>query len=220
MGAEKFQVLMAIARAGGLHNSIRITTRALAGSIGLSQQSASRWLSKLEAEGMVERGFGRVGLSENGKIYLEAVRDEMGRLFENSKQRRVINGRVVSGMREGRFYLSIPEYKRQIASALGFDVFPGTLNLRLEALRDVDGKRVLLSLPGIPILGFRKNGRQLGGAKLFKAKIIARGRSMEGAAIIPFKSHYGSEILELISPENLRKKMHLNNGDGVEVAIE
>ncbi|MFH1750453.1 MAG: DUF120 domain-containing protein [Candidatus Micrarchaeota archaeon] len=219
MRPTKLTLIIDIAKRGGMENSIGITSGEIASGLGISQQTASRWLASLSSEGLIDRKSRKAALTGKGIAMLESTGKEIGELF--SKRERILQllGRVVSGMHEGRYYLSIPEYKKQISQATGFDAFPGTLNLRLEGAASIDGKRRLMSLTGIDIKGFRKNGRKLGGAKLFKAKISHRNSIEEGAAIVPAKSHYGSEILELISPHNLRARLKLKNNDEVGVVI-
>ncbi|MEK6954993.1 MAG: DUF120 domain-containing protein [Candidatus Micrarchaeota archaeon] len=220
MGDEKLAVIMAIARRGGLLNTAKATTGMLASELSVSQQTVSRWLTNLESQGLISRKSGKIGLTQNGRDMLVKLRDDLTALFEKSKKELGLTGRVISGMHEGRFYLSIPEYKKQIAKALGFEVFPGTLNLKLEGVQNADGKRRLMGLAGIEIRGFKKNGRVLGGAKVFRAKIDGKKGGAFGAAIIPAKSHYGADILEIISKENLRRLLSLKNKDEVGVTIE
>jgi riboflavin kinase len=163
MRAGKITLLTSIAKRGGLLTDARITSGSLAAQLGVSQQTASRWLAELASEGLVEKRFGRASLAEKGRQYLKGVAEEIDGIFSESQSRLRLLGRVVSGMAEGRFYLSIPEYKRQMADALGIGVFPGTLNLRLEGAASINGKRRLMAAAGLEIAGFRKNGRVLGG---------------------------------------------------------
>jgi riboflavin kinase, archaea type len=218
---ETFKVLLLIklAKRGALQSEIRISTAEIASELNISQQTASRWLSILQSEGFTERRFSHLFLTAKAKEELENFRKELDSVFEINKKKLRLVGKVVSGMREGRFYLSIKEYKKQIKSVLDYEVFPGTLNLRLEG-HSAGGKRTLMNSSGIEITGFKKNGRTLGGAKLFKCKIFCRKKIATGAAIIPYKSHYGIEILELVSGDNLRKTMNLKNDDEVEVLLD
>jgi len=221
MKSGKIMMLLEIAKRGGLQNSVRATTGSFSSALKISQQTASRWLAELSSEGLVDRKNRGVMLTESGRAMLERIRKEISSLFQASARQVRLAGRVVSGMHEGRFYLSIPEYEEQIASALGFEVFPGTLNLRLESAASIAAKRQLMTSNGIEIRGFRKNGRMLGGAKLYRGRIFGGKKAAAiGAVIIPYKSHYGAEVLELISPENLRKKLRLRNLDLVEVTAD
>jgi riboflavin kinase len=68
---------------------------------------------------------------------------------------------------------------------------------------------------GIEIEGFKKNDRIFGSIKCFKCKV----NDVDASIIIPERSHYGSNILEIISRFELRKKLNLKNGDEVVVEV-
>ena len=44
----------------------------------------------------------------------------------------MLSGTVVSGRGEGRKYVELEWVKQQVKEKLGFDPYPGTLNLRLD----------------------------------------------------------------------------------------
>ncbi|MFH0971258.1 MAG: DUF120 domain-containing protein [Candidatus Micrarchaeota archaeon] len=219
MKSERIAILLNIAKRGGLQNEINASAAELAAEIGVSQQTANRWLLELQSEGLIERGFGKIAIPKKGREQLWELKSQIADIFKKTDKRISLAGRLVSGMHEGKFYLSIKEYSGQMRDALGYGIFPGTLNLKLNE-KGREGKKELMAKPGIGIAGFRKNGRLLGGAKLFRAKIIHKKLEAKGAAIIPYKSHYGAEVLELVSAENLRKKFHLKNNDEVRVLID
>jgi riboflavin kinase len=66
---------------------------------------------------------------------------------------------------------------------------------------------------GVEIAGFSSGDRTFGSLRCFPCWISG----IEGAVIIPERSHYGFDILEIISPKNLRKALSLNDGDEVKV---
>ncbi len=220
MKNEKLSLLLSIAKRGGIQNEIKASTIELSSELQLSQQTLSRWLIELSNDGLILKGKSRIRLTTKGILTLQGLRSQLEYVFDESKKKLRLLGRVVSGMHEGRFYLSIEGYKKQLKKALKYDVFPGTLNIRLENATSIEAKRKLMQLPGIEIAGFKKNGRQLGGAKLFTGIIRAKGKQSISAAIIPYKSHYGSELLEVVSETYLRKFLNLKNNDAVEVILE
>ena len=61
---------------------------------------------------------------------------------------------------------------------------------------------------------FKSNNRTFGSVRCFNAKI----ENIKGAIVLPLRSHY-SNILEFISPEYLRKKLSLKDGDEVNIVI-
>lgn len=125
-----------------------------------------------------------------------------------------ITGRVEDGLGEGRKYLSIDGYRRRIAEALGFEPFPGTLNVALdggepEKNRVLHGKRPRL------VGRFSDGGKEYGGASLYPCTISGQ----ECAAIIPELGSRCEGVLEIISPENLRASLGLRSGTRIKIEI-
>jgi len=91
------------------------------------------------------------------------------RIFEGPA-RISVEGTVVSGLGEGRYYLSQPGYVVQFTERLGYAPYPGTLNVRLggAALRSLS---VVAGWSGVRIDGFQASGRTFGGASCFAARI-------------------------------------------------
>ena len=125
-----------------------------------------------------------------------------------------LKGKVVSGDGEGRYYLSLKGYREQVKRKLGFDPFPGTLNVLLDP--ESSEKKALLALRRAIVLeGFTEGGRRYGEVLCYPARVMG----LEGAVIIPLKTHHPPEIIEVISPHNLREKLKLKDGDPVEVTV-
>ena len=177
----------------------------LSSLVSVSQQTASRWLSELVTEGFVERKTGAYRLTKNGEVYLNAL---VGAIHS------AVTGKVFTGLGEGRYYLSKPGYRRQFVSLLGFMPYPGTLNLRVT---DPSSRRSLLTLraqSGIPVAGFVDKDRTFGGARCYPVKIQGK---VEAAVIVPERTHYPDDVVELLSPVFLRKALNLSDGDEVRV---
>ena len=145
---------------------------------------------------------------------MEGVRNELDEvLSEGTKM--VVRGRVVSGMREGSYYIGLKGYSAKIKERLGFEPYPGTLNVKMGTLDDVRFKEKLGSIKGFDIEGFTEGGRTFGGLKCFHSFV----EGFECAVVIPERSHYGMDVLELISPHNLRKKLNAKDGDEVKIEV-
>lgn len=119
----------------------------------------------------------------------------------------VMHGIVVSGKGEGRIFMKMPFYQRQLAAKLGFIPFEGTLNVKIDGF---DRNKINNEFIEISGLGY------LAGAKLYKAKI---NKDMKCAVVVPDKTTNPPDIIEVISKLNLREKYHLKDGSIVEVEI-
>lgn len=209
----KNELILLLASRGALAGSIRLTTAQIAGALGISQQSASRWMREAQAQGFVERGSAGVMLTQKAAQELREVHAALSAALQAPKSVDV-TGVVFSGMRDGRYYMSRSGYRRQLLERLGFKPFAGTLNLRLDA--ENGARRALLAAqPGIALEGFGEGGRFFGPAKCFRAGI----RSLACAVILPQRSHYGADTLEIIAKEHLRKALGLKDGSSVTVRV-
>ncbi len=199
---------------------IRISTSSLSKGLGYSQQSASRHLRLLEELGLLTRRIGADGsvlkITESGLNALAEVYDALKRHMEGMEAEAfVFEGRVFSGLYEGAYYLSLPGYRAQIKERLGFDPYPGTLNLRISE-EDVERRRRLERLPSIRIEGFMDMGRGFGGARCYPLIV---NEEVEGALIIADRSSYEKDVMEVISSVYLRGHFSLKDGDWVRIRI-
>lgn len=217
MKSSHLLVLYKLAESGANDEGVSWNTTDLAREIGSSQQTASRRLIEMEKLGLIERV--REGRNEKVRITREGLSNLTGmyqvlkRVFEAPKKELVMTAAVFSGLGEGSYYVGLEGYRKQFRSKLGFDPFPGTLNLRVRK-EDLGERRLLETYPFIPIDGFANEKRTYGGAKCYKATVDEKAT---GAIIIPIRAHYGEDVVEIISPEPLRKRLRLKDGDLVRV---
>lgn len=216
---KELKLLLALAKRGALSRGVAVTSTGLGKELGIPQQSVSRLLIRLQERKLVSREKGIRGyvirITRSGEDLLRNLGNDLREALSRDNEF-AVKGRVVDGLRDGRYYMSLPEYKREIMKKLEFNPYPGTLNARLESPEDREVKERLQSMEGIMINGFRKGGRVFGSAKCFRARL----NGMEGAVIIPARSHYGPETLEFISQHNLRSKLKLKNGSEVTIRGE
>jgi riboflavin kinase len=212
--AERLTTLIHLVRLGAVRSFANISTRRLGESIGLSQQAASLRLADLERAGLIERAhMGRglaVRLTYSGLDSVEAFLAEAKSNLERGGNSLNFRGTLFTGLNEGRYYVSQRGYAASFARALGFQPFPGTLNLRLASEAMIEQRRRLDLLKGIEIPGFDDEKRSYGPVKCFRAKV---GGKYPGAVLAIERTHYDSSVLELISPVNLRKSLGLKDGD-------
>jgi riboflavin kinase len=125
-----------------------------------------------------------------------------------------IKGVITKGLGEGRFFLSLPPYKKGFEKALGFAPFEGTLNVRLD-LKYIEFIESLKKNPDFIVPGFEFEGRKYFQIKLSKASIFEE----KGALIFPYFNHHPPEVVEFVAKISMREKYKLNDGDEVEINI-
>jgi riboflavin kinase len=211
--------LYKLAEMGAYEKEVSLSTGLFATSLGLSQQTASRRLIQMEKQGLIERAADRraqrVRITKAGLNSLGEMYKTLKLAFEGRKQELSIKATVFSGLSEGSYYISMEGYRRQFVSKLGFDPFPGTLNLRVTK-DSMAERRELESHPFVTIDGFADKERTFGGARCYPVMV---GGKIRGAIVVPIRAHYGEDVIEIIAPENLRRRLRLKDGDLLEVQV-
>ena len=219
MKASLLIALYKLAEMGAYDREVPLSTGMVARGLGLSQQTASRRLIDMEKQGLIERsGDGkvqRVRITKDGLRSLMEVYRVVKPIFEPPKRELVMNAVVFSGLSEGSYYMSMDGYRKQFKSKLGFDPYPGTLNLRVTK-ESMGPRHELDSYPFVGIDGFADKERTYGGARCYPAVVAL---SVRGAIVVPIRAHYGDDVIEIIAPENLRKRLRLKDGDMVDVRV-
>lgn len=208
-----------LAEMGAYQRTVPFNTSLVAKSIGVSQQTASRRLIEMERQGLIMRSTeGRnqtLRITKEGLDSLTQMYRVLRSVFESPKAEVEINAVVFSGLSEGAYYMGMEGYRKQFRANLGFDPFPGTLNLRVRK-EDMAARRELDNSPFIEIKGFANKTRTYGGVKGYRA--IINGE-VQGAVIVPVRAHYGEDVIEIISPEKLRTHFSLKDGDSVNIRV-
>ena len=170
---------------------------------------------------MVERirsgGKTYVKLTKKGVSSGASLYSTLSRVYGSTEKEKIeIVGTVFSGLGEGAYYISMKGYKKQFLAKLGFEPFPGTMNLRLDSPVYRKVRRDLETMKGIHIDGFKDGKSTFGGAECFRATLNGK---VEGAVLVIERTIHDDTVLEIISPVNLRKQFRLKDGDPVTVTI-
>ena len=124
----------------------------------------------------------------------------------------LIRGRIVSGAREAARFTHLPWVLDQVRERLGFEPYPGTLNLRIESPADRAALRRLRSLPGVPL------EPQPGFCAARCYPVLASG-TITAAVVVPDVPHYPPDVLELLAPVCLRDALDLSDGSPLAVTL-
>jgi len=213
------QTLLKIAARGGLKQDVEISSSQLAVDLLISQQTAARRLKALEDEGFITRDVLSKGqtirITSQGKERLGVMYRELSSVFGAEDATLAICGTVTTGMGEGEYYMGMTDYKDQFKKKLGFTPYPGTLNLKLRGAEDLSARQSLSGLPGTHIAGFKEENRTFGSVKCFNAEV----EGINGAVVMPKRTHHAPDTLEVISETHIRSRLKLEDGDKVCVRI-
>ncbi|MGB9724836.1 DUF120 domain-containing protein [Caldisericum sp.] len=205
---------------GAKNKPIEISTFELGKRLGKSQQSISKHLIELQRLGLIEVTYRKrrsvIKLTENGTSILLSLYAALREIFEEAPNVIEFTGTVFSGVGEGSYYVTIGGYRSQFIKKLGFDPYPGTLNIRLTSMLERRQRKDLEYYNGILIEGFNDEYRTYGGAKCFPAII---NDTVEGAIVLTKRSLYDESVLEVIAPVNLRNRLNLKDGDKIRLKV-
>jgi riboflavin kinase len=206
------ETLKRLALMGANREQVSLSSSIFATSLGMSPQTAARRLSSLEEDGYITRVVTpegqRVRITEKGMKCLKSEYQDYCRVFEKGEA--PLKGKVVTGLGEGQYYISLEGYRQQFNEKLGFDPYPGTLNIRLtEPFVQAEHEAVNIS-------GFKGENRTFGGCKCYPVRI----KGVRGAIIRPDRTSYPPNLIEIIAPIKLRQSLGLQDGDEVEVTLE
>jgi riboflavin kinase len=216
-----FFTLYKLAELGACSRTVKVSTEYLAEKIGVSQQTASRHLINLEKIGWINRTITPEGcltrITDSGIAELKRLYSDLRLIFEAVYPPSVtLEGILFSGLGEGAYYLTKEGYRKQFMEKLGFDPYPGTLNLKLTTEYDMKTMSELESYPTIEIQGFKDESRTFGAVKCYPAII---NNKEKGAVVYALRSHYNASVLEIIAPVFLRGRLKLKDGNKVKVEI-
>ncbi|HZD42481.1 MAG TPA: DUF120 domain-containing protein [Methanomicrobiales archaeon] len=216
--AEDLECLKALALLGGHKGPVWISSPVLAKTLSLSPQTISRRLKSLESQLLISRSIRADGqyitITERGEKELHREYSDYLRIFGRDRHHYTLKGTVISGIGEGRYYVSLLEYCRQFLEYLGWRPFPGTLNIKLDPASMIT-RRKLEALDWIRIIGFTSDNRTFGDARVLSCRI----GTIPCAIIVPGRTHYPEDIIEVIAPLELRRELHLEDNDTVTLEI-
>lgn len=212
--------LYSLMRLGAVKVPIKVSTTELSRVIGGSQQSASRHLQLLEEGGLINRRIdsegGIVEITEKGVEELKGVLVDLKAFIEGEEAEAFIfEGEVVSGLYEGAYYIGKGGYRDQIREKLGFDPYPGTLNVKIGQ-EDYERRRRLEGRPAVLIEGFRNGERAFGACRCYPLLV---NDEVEGALIVADRTTHDAGVMEIVSPVYLRRHFGLSDGDRVRLAF-
>lgn len=120
-----------------------------------------------------------------------------------------LDGIVTTGLGEGAQFMAIPWVRDAVRALVGFEPYPGTLNLKLV---DADMVAAWRTIREGAALRLTPPPPEQCGARLFPM-IVAP--AIDAAVIVPDVTRHGDEMLELIAPVHVRSRLGLREADRV-----
>lgn len=128
--------------------------------------------------------------------------------FSSLSTKVVLKGRIYKGLGQGAYFTQLDWVREQFKEKLGFDPFPGTLNLRLESEEAIAKLKALKSrlkpIEIVPLESQFCTGLCL--------KTVVAGK-IEAALVFPQVPDYPQDVLEVVAPINIKESIGLDDGE-------
>lgn len=213
------EYLKKLALLGAIDKPIKISSSEFTKYTSSSSKTAARILKQLENEHFIDRkiipGGQLVTISEGGVKRLRAEYADYRYIFGKDEESIEMYGYLISGLGEGQYYIGLEGYRSQFQENLNFVPFPGTFNVQLTDF-SVNMREKVDMIHAIPISGFTDGQRTFGAVKCYSAQI----EGIRSAVVVPDRSHYPDDLVEIIAPVNLRKTLGLEDGDKVKIVVD
>lgn len=124
-----------------------------------------------------------------------------------------LEGEVCSGLGEGSLFTQLDWVRSVLHAQLGFEPWPGTLNLQIQTADWYRARKALMHSGGIgitPAAGFC-------GAVCFPVKLSS---DIRGAVIFPALIQYPLNRFEILAPASIRQQLKLLDGDWLSLKVK
>ncbi|MGH9973441.1 MAG: DUF120 domain-containing protein [Nitrososphaeraceae archaeon] len=208
---------------GAKDNFIEFTSTDIGIEINKSQQAASKIILELQEMKYVERikkGHGyMIRVTEEGLSSVKKMSEFLNMALNSPPGNIHFNGILVSGMGEGKYYMSLEGYRKQFKKKIGYIPYPGTLNIRIFDPLSLENREKIERFGYQFIDGFSDSERTYGWVKCYSA-IMNDNVDIQSDLLILERTHHDKNMLEIIAPVNIKQLMGLKNGDNVKVTLQ
>jgi riboflavin kinase len=119
----------------------------------------------------------------------------------------IVNGIVLDGLGQGSAFTQFEWVRQQFRDKVGFDPYPGTLNVRAQ---DAGALAEWQARPGIPI----EPAPGFCAARCYRVRLNG---AQTAVWIVPDVPGYPNDVMELMAPLALRQALTLKTGDVIAV---
>lgn len=118
-----------------------------------------------------------------------------------------LSGNVITGLGKSALFTELDWAKKQFIDKLGFDPYPGTLNIHLTEDRTISNWQTLQDTVAYTIYGSKAEDCD---ARCYPVYIADQ---YTGAIVLPLIENYPADQIEIIAPIPLRQSLSLQDGD-------
>ncbi len=124
----------------------------------------------------------------------------------------ILRGKVSEGFGEGGKYVTRNPYLKYFIKELGAEPYPGTLNVSVE----YGFEEIASECPPTKV----EFGPGVGALLVWRGEILAEDGAVSNVLILrPLLSRHSPNVIEAVSPANLRESLGLRNGSVVTLKL-
>ena len=129
------------------------------------------------------------------------------------KRELTLTGKIVGGVKQGAFFTQLDWFQAQCRDQLGFEPYPGTLNLEIS----IDDVPIVEKLESEAEIEFIPPDSEFCSGKAFP--VVVEG--IPAAVVIPAAEVrvHGKNIIEVVAGQRLKDALKVGDGDLVELRI-
>ncbi|MBS3817782.1 MAG: DUF120 domain-containing protein [Candidatus Thermoplasmatota archaeon] len=153
------------------------------------------------------------------KTHLE-LEGENWLLTKNKREKIDMSGKITSGTKKGKYFLSLEGYKKRFKDRFGFEPFEGTLNVKLKG-EDLNRYERVKDKEGKTIEGFSEEDKEFGAIECFPSEVEKKDKRVGSNTflVVPEKTRY-DRVMEIVSEHGLRERLDLEDGDQVKILVK
>lgn len=210
---ESKTLLSELCAAGAGLRQIWITPQSLADRTDLSLNTVREYLRWLASNGYIRYtvvdGGQLVSITPAGRAHIDYPEDR--------RERVAFTGHVADGEGKGEHFVQLEGYARQFRQRLGYEPYPGTLNIALStgSIQELD------PISAIPIDAWSDSGNAYGAAHCYPARLETSADVTYHLAhvLVPDRTSHDDTTLELLAPTKLRASPDVETGADVTVYV-
>lgn len=221
---NELATLKHLALKGAVNKTITASTSEIATELSVSDQTISRRIRQLESSGLLSRTLVPEGqeltITSEGENTLLRELEEYQQIFDENAGLQ-IKGKITNGLGKAKDYIDLDGYKHQFEELLGYEPYPGTLNVSLND--ESRKKRTRLEAKSGTYIEEWKDGEQTYGAAVcYQIRLEnSSGETFEPAHIlIPDRTDHDESNLEIIGPVQFRSNLDLNKEEEITIHVK
>lgn len=125
----------------------------------------------------------------------------------------ILNGVAASGLGKAKQFTELAWVQAELVQKLDIRPYPGTFNVRLTEVDQLDNWATLRQTPGIPIE--EPDGTNCAAV----CYPVLVNEAVRGAILIPGVPGYPSDQVEIVAPDSIRRELRVMDGDPITLRV-